>query len=388
MFTSCYDTRLNLNSIKCTYYHNDEVDILLKKYIYRDIANIIFQYITNGKYYEQIGFINPGRNNIAILKKLKNTKHYQLNNIYPIGKYSADNRMQRYFKEQRDRLGNRLNHRLRTIGNTICKIHDEHSWIGINHFTNYYFQFIDIFDGYSKKIPINNDTDVGFVNGQVYIIERSFGVSRFKRFFDDEFITDAPTIYNRQNCVFATIDNKLYAIGGKNKLARTTIEVFNGKSWKLLNVKLSNYGACNDTTTIGTNIYIAKGHCYEELCNECEYCYYIEVYNTKTNTISTINLPVHNHQLYKILSINNKLICVYKNEQDNVIIKLWQNSHFVSLDTINLDHASANNPIKLLNDGYTIKYKNIANGQNILDYFFDGLVKFYKRNTVKDYYPY
>src|SRR5438309_2205483 len=104
-----------------------------------------------------------------------------------------------------------------TFGRTICKVYDTNSWHGINHFSNYYFRFIDIFEGQSREIPITHDTDVGFANGNVYIIETNFGTTNFKRISNDEFVSDVPTLCNRKYCVFATIGKNLYAIGGKHK---------------------------------------------------------------------------------------------------------------------------------------------------------------------------
>jgi hypothetical protein len=255
----------------------------------------------------------------------------------------------------------------------------------------------------SREIPITHDTDVGFASGNVYIIERNFGTTNFKRYSNDEFVSDVPTLCDRKYCVFATIGKKLYAIGGQHKLARNSIEVFNGKRWKLLNHKLCAEGACNDTQTIGTTIYIAKGHCYNELCSRCTYCDYIEVYDTITNTLAGLdlteiksntsrfinNLSYRNETLFKIMVFENELFCMCENNNDGRIM-----AHYVNSGKLNIDLSYRNigsscdcscGIIKISYNAY-IEYKKDSES-NILDYLADGFNIMRKCNMVADYYP-
>src|SRR5579872_4314666 len=130
--------------------HIHRLYIMLKKYVYNDIINIITQYIID-TYKDELGYIctcNNSKRITTISEFTHDRNNHKMNKVYQKhifkNEYSSYG-MHRIFNRQRNRLNNRMNHRLRTFGRTICKVYDSNSWIGINHFSNYYFRFIDVF---------------------------------------------------------------------------------------------------------------------------------------------------------------------------------------------------------------------------------------------------
>lgn len=328
-------------------YKNERLKIF-RKHLYDCIISIIIKYTDD----DIIILFSQRSNNFITINPFANNE-YQLYPLNPIC----------------DRM--KFNKRARTFGNTICNIYVAYTFYDTYHFVNYYFQCIDIFDAhsYSKEILISNYTDVGFLNGNVYIIERNFGNNRFKQLIGNRFVDSGIKMnYDRLKCVFVSSELKLFAIGGEFPKAKNTIEVFDGISWKLLDHKLTTRGcvytgACRDAVMIDDNIYILTQHCYDEKCYYCSrYNNYIIMYNILHGVITNIYFPdeysiSNGYSMERILSINNKLISVYTNGIKTLVLyHEFTLMKWIVIGIYNVDSFLIMN----LSPNFSIRYKKNA----------------------------
>jgi hypothetical protein len=353
-------------------YKNERLNIF-RNYLYDYIIYIIFQYMCE----EIILLSDEPILCIAINPLIKDYyySNYQLNSIL------------------KGKLSNKFN-KIRAFGTTICNVRKCHKWFGTNHVINYFFQLIDIYNGHSKEIAIGNSTDVGYLNGNVYIIERNLDITKFKRFENDHFVNAPPTICDRLKCVFVTstindelyvnrlFDNKLFAIGGE--FAADSVEVFNGEYWTLLEHKLDNNIACLDAVMLDNNIYILRNHCYSETCFWCTMSavkleYYISVYNIKSGIIDTIRFETMSMYIesIRLMIINNQLACVCLHaSKTSIYLYDDDGSHWQKVAKYD-----GQQQIIKISECFGIKYKNKNN--SILDYVVDRASAMCKSNFYK-----
>jgi hypothetical protein len=184
----------------------------------------------------------------------------------------------------------------------------------ITSYNSYNLCYIDL-DTYNTKFidNIKGNVSLALLKDYIYIIGYQkqyniFGLTEVIKIVDDKFVFVANTIYPRCCASVVTIGSHMFVIGGNNKFAYRTIEVFDGYEWKLLKIQLKN----KHTKNIG-NIVIIDYKIYIQTENRS-----IEVYDTLTNSITElkINLLISH---YRHLFVFKKKLFLIGDYPDNNI---------------------------------------------------------------------